>query len=232
MRVTNRWNRIVYHLWAPVYDLVFDRLAFAQLRRQSMQALSLQPGERAVLPGVGTGTDLPLLPAGVLAIAIDLSPHMLAQAQQKLAASAAAVLLVQGDAAHLPVASDAIDAVVIHLVLSVVPDGQACVSEVARCLREGGRAVVFDKFLAETAVAPSPLRRLLNLGAVWLGTDLNRRLSDLLVGNDLVVVDDQPTAFGGAYRIVQLVKQRARHEARPGYLRGEFPDDFPRRSAI
>lgn len=207
MRVTNRWNRIVYHLWAPVYDLIFDRLAFAQLRRQSMQALSLQPGERAVLPGVGTGADLPLLPAGVLAIAIDLSPHMLARAQQKLAASAAAVLLVQGDAAHLPVASDAVDAVVLHLVLSVVPDGRTCAGEVARCLRAGGRVAVFDKFLTATAAAPSPLRRLLNLGAVWLGTDLNRRLSDLLAGSDLVVVDDQPAAFGGAYRIVQLVKR-------------------------
>jgi SAM-dependent methyltransferase len=166
-----------------------------------------------VLPGVGTGADLPLLPAGVRAIGIDRSPHMLVQAQRQAAAWRATVLLVQGDAMKLPVATGAADAAVLHLVLSVVPDGCACAQETARCLREGGRAVVFDKFLGETA-APSLLRRLLNVGAVLLGTDLNRRLSSLLAGSGLTPVADQPALLGGAYRLVQLRKMAAPTESK------------------
>jgi SAM-dependent methyltransferase len=164
MSVTDRANLAIYRQWAPVYDLIFDRLLFARARRQSMRTLAVRSGERVLLPGVGTGADLPLLPVHAVAIAVDLSPAMLAQAQRRLGDCAATVLLVQGDAQRLPVADGAADAAVPHLVLSVVPDGSACAAETARCLREGGRAVVFDKFVAEGAAGLSPLRRLLNRG--------------------------------------------------------------------
>lgn len=209
MPVTSRWNSVIYRLWAPVYDLLFDRLFFAGARRRSIRALAVHSGERVLLPGVGTGADLPLLPARAVAIGIDFSPHMLAQAQRKLTDCAATVLLVQGDAQRLPVADGTIDAAVLHLVLSVVPDGQACATETARCLRTDGRAVVFDKFVAESAVRPSRLRRLINFGAVRLGTDLNRRLGELLTGADLVAVDDWPAFLGGVYRIVRLRRGRS-----------------------
>jgi phosphatidylethanolamine/phosphatidyl-N-methylethanolamine N-methyltransferase len=216
MTVTSRWNSVIYRLWAPVYDLLFDRLFFASARRRSLRALAVRSGERVLLPGVGTGADLPLLPHASVAIGVDFSPHMLAQAQRKLTACAATVLLVQGDAQRLPVADGAMDAAVLHLVLSVVPDGQACAAETARCLRTGGRAVVFDKFVAEGAAEPSRLRRLINLGAVRLGTDLNRRLSALLASSDLVMVDDRPALLGDVYRIVRLVRRRVRSAALVG----------------
>lgn len=209
MSVTNRWNLIAYRWWAPVYDLIFDRLLFARARRRSLRALAVRSGERVLLPGVGTGADLPLLPVHAVAIAVDLSPAMLAQAQRRLGDCAATVLLVQGDAQQLPVADGAADAAVLHLVLSVVPDGRACAAETARCLRAGGRAVVFDKFVADEAAGPSPLRRLFNRAALRLGTDLTRRLGDLLAGSGLAVVADAPAMLGGAYRIVRLVRKEA-----------------------
>jgi hypothetical protein len=42
--------------------------------------LDAHAGQRVLLPGVGTGADLPLLPAGTCAIGVDLSPAMLARA--------------------------------------------------------------------------------------------------------------------------------------------------------
>lgn len=68
MRLTNRWNRFVYRLWSPIYDGLFDRFFAAPGRRRAMQVLALQPGERVLLVGVGTGADLPLLPAGIRAV--------------------------------------------------------------------------------------------------------------------------------------------------------------------
>ena len=114
-----------------------------------MEILNLQPGERVLLVGVGTGEDLPLLPTGISATGIDLSPDMLAKARKKLPLPGRDVTLLQGDAQHLLVDEAGFDAVVFNLVLSVITDGKACFRENLRALKPGGRAVVFDKFLPD-----------------------------------------------------------------------------------
>jgi hypothetical protein len=62
--MTNRRNTLVYRLWAPFYDAGSD-LFFRPGRVQAMRTLAPAPGERVLIPGVGTGADLPFLPAGV-----------------------------------------------------------------------------------------------------------------------------------------------------------------------
>jgi hypothetical protein len=61
--------------------------------------------------------------------------------------------------------------------------------------------VIFDKFLPEGA-APRIGRRLLNLLARRVGTDINRRLSDLLAGSGRAIVADRPSMLGGSYRTI------------------------------
>ena len=62
MSRTNWWNRISYGLWSPFYHS-FIRLNFIQdARREAVTRLDLRPGDRVILPGIGTGADLPLLP--------------------------------------------------------------------------------------------------------------------------------------------------------------------------
>ena len=80
---------------------------------------------------------------------------------------------MDGQALELPDAS--FDAVALHLILAVIPDPVRCLAEAARVLRPGGRLAVFDKFVGDDAT-PSLPRRLLNLPARWLATDLNRPL--------------------------------------------------------
>ena len=46
------------------------------------------------------------------------------------------------------------DAAVLHLVLSVLPDGRACLHAAAAALRARGRAVVFDKFAPRGVSGP------------------------------------------------------------------------------
>jgi phosphatidylethanolamine/phosphatidyl-N-methylethanolamine N-methyltransferase len=151
LRLTNRRDRFIYRLWSPIYDGLFDRFFYPPGRRQAMQILDLHPGERVLLAGVGTGADLPLLPKGVRAVGVDLSPDMLARARAKLPLADRDVILVQGDAQALPLAAEQFDAALLNLVLSVVPDGAACLRETRRTLRPNGRAVVFDKFLPDDA---------------------------------------------------------------------------------
>ena len=143
-----------------------------------MEILALQSGDRVLLVGVGTGADLPLLPDGVEATGIDLSLEMLAKARQKLPLPGRKVDLLQGDAQQLLVGESGFDAVIFNLILSVIPDGGACLRENLRALKPGGRAVVFDKFLPDDGKLTIG-RRLLNLGSTLFGTDITRRFGDL-----------------------------------------------------
>jgi phosphatidylethanolamine/phosphatidyl-N-methylethanolamine N-methyltransferase len=72
-------------------------------------------------------------------------------------------------------------------------------------LTPGGRIAVFDKFLRDEE-RPSLKRRLLNVVAKPLFSDLNRRLGPLIAGTPVVIEHDEPVAFGGAYRAVTLMK--------------------------
>ncbi len=149
MKMTNGWNRFIYRLWAPIYDGTVNKL-FLPGRRRAIQLLDLKPGERVLLAGVGTGADLPLLPEGVEAVGVDISPEMLSKARAKLPLSGRSITLIQGDAHHFAGKAGSFDAVIFNLILSVIPDGRRCLQENLKALKPEGRAVVFDKFAPES----------------------------------------------------------------------------------
>jgi ubiquinone/menaquinone biosynthesis C-methylase UbiE len=183
----NAWQLFRYSLWAPCYDRVTKLHA---QRRRSLALLDLQPGERLLIIGCGTGADLPFVPDGVSVLATDLTPAMLRQAQKR-ARPGHELRVMNGLALDLPDGS--FDAVILHMVLEVIPDPARCLSEAARVLRRGGRIAVFDKFLAD-GDRPGPLRRtgLALLDLVFTST--NRRMADILErsGAPLAVAVDEP----------------------------------------
>jgi phosphatidylethanolamine/phosphatidyl-N-methylethanolamine N-methyltransferase len=199
----NSYNLKLYRLYAPIYDRLFGWL-YARARRRAIALLEVQPGERVLVTGVGTGLDLPSLPSGAHITGVDLSPAMLAQAKTK--AEGRAVTLTVMDAQHLQFPDARFDVAVLNLILSVVPDGNAAFRETWRVLRPGGRAVIFDKFLPEAGQL-SALRRAVGAIIRIIGTDPNRRLGELIGGvSDLVVERDEPSLLRGQYRIVLVRK--------------------------
>ncbi|MBL8056637.1 MAG: methyltransferase domain-containing protein [Anaerolineales bacterium] len=204
MPMTNAGNRFIYRLWAPIYDATVNRF-FRPGRRRALAVLAPQPGERILLVGVGTGADLPLLPAGVTAVGLDLSPHMLARARRKLAQIPAAVSLVQADAQAALFPPACFDAAILNLILSVVPDGQAGLRTAVRAVRPGGRLVIFDKFQPD-AEPVTVGRQVMNVFSTLLGTDITRRLGALRQDCPVVVTHDEPSRLGGLYRVVRLQK--------------------------
>jgi len=203
-------NQTIYKLWAPVYDKVMGPFA-GKARRRALEALNLRAGEQILLSGVGTGLDLPYLPAEVKAVGIDLSPEMLRKAQSKV--NGHNVTLREMNAQALDFPDHSFDVVILNLILSVVPDGAAAFREAWRVLRPGGRAVIFYKFAAETGRI-SVLRRGMGKIIALFGTDPNRRLSEL-VGNppDFKIVYDEPSLLHGQYRIVLLSKRHCEEAA-------------------
>lgn len=202
MKMTNRWNQFIYRLWAPIYDSTVNHI-FLPGRQRALELLDLQPGERILILGIGTGADLPLLPAGVSVTGIDLSPEMLDKCRLKLSQCPATVKLIEGDAQTLLVEPASFDAVILNLILSVIPDGNACLQSALCALKSGGRAVIFDKFLPEGKI-PSPGRKFLNFFSTFLGTDINRRFSDLMGNCACRVTHDEPSIASGMYRVILL----------------------------
>jgi phosphatidylethanolamine/phosphatidyl-N-methylethanolamine N-methyltransferase len=184
-----RWS-----LYAPFYDRL---ISFKPQRRRAIAMLALNPGERVLVVGCGTGLDLPLLPAGVEVTALDLTPAMVRRARQKAPGADVRVM----DAQRLEFADGTFDAVVLHLIVAVVPDPLACMRESARVLKAGGRACVFDKFVQGK---PSAVRRILNVATRFLGTDINRNLGELAGPAGFVIEADEAAMFGGLFRVARL----------------------------
>jgi ubiquinone/menaquinone biosynthesis C-methylase UbiE len=197
---SNRWNRLRYTFWAPVYDTLVG--AFDGKRRHSLRLLDLQPGERVLIVGAGTGADLPHLPPGCVGLATDLTPAMLAAARPR---ARRGVHLALMDGQRLGVPEAAFDAVVLHLILAVIPDPVLCLREAARALRPGGRVVVLDKFVR--GHAPLALRMINPLARV-LFSEMTRNFEEILErsGTPLRVTRDEPVLLGGLYRQLLLTK--------------------------
>lgn len=191
------WNRARYSAYAPFYDAVVTPLQTG--RRRSIELADLQPGERVLILGCGTGLDLPLLPAGVAVTAIDLTPAMVRRTAARADALGRPALagVMNGEQLALPTAS--FDAVLLHLILAVIPDPVACAREAARVLRPGGRVAIFDKFLPDAA-APSPLRKTANAVTSLLFSEINRQLGPILAPAGLIVEHAEPAGLSGLFQ--------------------------------
>jgi phosphatidylethanolamine/phosphatidyl-N-methylethanolamine N-methyltransferase len=203
--MTNRWRRFTYTLWAPVYDAA--AWIFHRQRARAFQLLNLQPGQRVLIVGAGTGLDLPLFPPGVHVTAIDLTPAMVHRLLRRAARLQIPVDARPMDAQHLEFPDASFDAVILHLILAVVPDPVLCIREVQRVLRPGGSAVVFDKFVAEGA-HPSRIRRLFNPLSLILFTDMTRHLGVIVQqAPALHITHHETVGLTGFFHIALLSRQ-------------------------
>lgn len=193
-----------YALLAPLYDPLVAR-ATLPLRRNSIHALAPQAYEAVLLPGIGTGLDIPFLPEGPKYTGIDITHNMLVRAQQRAQNTHLDLDLHCGDCCQLPYAPQQFGAALLHLILAVVPEPATLLKDVTRVLKSGARLSVVDKFLKPQQTAP--IRRLLNPVARHLATRLDVVFEDILAEvPELRLLSDRPVLAGGWFRHLMLEK--------------------------
>ena len=137
--VENHFVEAVYDKLARVYDLIFGP-TLQPGRLQAIQRMNIQPGERVLEVGVGTGINLSLYPRQATITGIDFSSSMLEKARERASRKGLrGIRLLQMDAADLKFADDSFDIVYAPYLISVVPDPVKVAREMRRVCRRGGR---------------------------------------------------------------------------------------------
>lgn len=192
-----------YRRWAPVYDHTFG--AFTRIGRRRVVDHINSRGGSVLEVGVGTGLSLPNYGDTVQVTGIDFSAEMLAKAQEKVdrLGLTAVVALRQMDARHLDFPDASFDVVVAMHLVSVVPDPEQVVAEMARVCKPGGEVVILNHFLHEDGALAALGRRFAPL-ADTLGWHSDFPKDRVLVSDILEVVEERPSPPFGMFTRLRL----------------------------
>jgi phosphatidylethanolamine/phosphatidyl-N-methylethanolamine N-methyltransferase len=197
----NESNRRKYRRLAAIYDLTVKNPFFERARRREFELAQIRPHDRVLIVGIGTGLDLPYLPAEAEKVGIDLSAEMLARARRNFRDRNLALLEMSAEDLKFDDAS--FDVVVMNLVLSVVQDPKRALVEAARVLKPGGSVWILGSFASSK---PSLARKMITRVATAIGGgDFSLSLDHLLEGTTLRKQLDERTLVGS---IVQLTLER------------------------
>ncbi|ACA19443.1 Phosphatidylethanolamine N-methyltransferase [Methylobacterium sp. 4-46] len=205
---TTALMRKAYARWAPVYDVVYDKLTEPAARDAVTAAVAC--GRRILEAGVGTGLSLGYYPAGTELYGVDLSEDMLRRAAQKVRRRGLAHVrgLQVMDVCRLGYADASFDAVVAQFLITLVPDPERALDEFLRVLRPGGEIVLANHFgQADGAVARveeivAPLCSKIG----WSSDFKASRIEAWAGRRGVTFVGLRPTFPGGFFKILRLRK--------------------------
>ena len=141
-----------YRRWAPVYDNTFGRFT-TEGRRHAVEIINQRNG-RVLEVGVGTGLSLPEYRRQLEIVGIDLSPEMLERAREKVDEEGLGNVtgLHEMDATELTFPTASFDTVVAMYVMTVVPEPEKVMRELARVCKVGGEVILVNHFSQEEGV--------------------------------------------------------------------------------
>jgi phosphatidylethanolamine/phosphatidyl-N-methylethanolamine N-methyltransferase len=204
----------VYEVLARFYDDGFD-WALGPGRRRAVARLPLQPGDRVLEVGVGTGLSLPSYPPRVHVTGIDISEAMLDQAQERLdRLGRDGVDLRLMDARDLTYPAATFDHVLAPYVISVVPEPERVMAEIARVLRPGGTAIVVNHFVSRNRILAA-FERSLTPASRWIGFRLDEPIERVTAAPGFELSGIERVNLFGLWRLVELRRTARGSAAEP-----------------
>jgi phosphatidylethanolamine/phosphatidyl-N-methylethanolamine N-methyltransferase len=197
-----------YRRWAPVYDHTFGLVA-REGRRHAVEMINQRAG-RVLEVGVGTGLSLPAYEKHLEIVGIDLSPEMLEKARERVASEGLAHVtgLHEMDAADLKFADGSFNTVVAMYVMTVVPEPEVVMRELARVTKPGGEVMLVNHFSQREGVRGWVERRMAPF-ADKIGWRSVFDVSRVTVCNDLTLVERRSLRPFGLFTMLRFVKRAA-----------------------
>ncbi len=197
-----------YRRWAPVYDHTFGFVA-REGRRHAVEMINQRAG-RVLEVGVGTGLSLPSYEKHLEIVGIDLSPEMLEKARERVASEGLSHVtgLHEMDAADLKFADASFHTVVAMYVMTVVPEPEVVMRELARVTKPGGEVMLVNHFSQREGVRGWVERRMAPF-ADKIGWRSVFDVSRVTVCDDLALVERQSLRPFGLFTMMRFVKRDA-----------------------
>jgi phosphatidylethanolamine/phosphatidyl-N-methylethanolamine N-methyltransferase len=195
----------VYEKLASSYDFTFGPTLHTG-RLQAIQRMAINPGDRVLEVGVGTGINAALYPRDCTVTGIDLSSSMLEKARDRIARKGVTnVRLLEMDAEDIKFVDDSFDIVYAPYLISVVPDPVAVVREMHRVCRPGGRIIVLNHFRSANPLM-AWLERLISPFTVHIGFKSDLDLPAFLAQADLDPVSIEKVNIPRIWSLITCIK--------------------------
>lgn len=197
----------IYDCWSKIYDHSFALLV-GNRQRRAVEQLRLQPGDRVLDLGVGTGMMLHAYPCYVTVVGMDLSGGMLRRAADKRSQLGLGhCQLLQADAMVPPFAEMSFDHVMISHTISVVSGPDRLLNLAAKLIKPGGRIVLLNHFQS-THPMIAWFEKVLNPIFMKIGWRSDLPMEDVLRGADVEVEYCFKMRLVDIWRIVVLKQPR------------------------
>ncbi|MEF9602545.1 class I SAM-dependent methyltransferase [Paracoccus sp. PXZ] len=180
-----------YSRWAPIYDRTFG--AATNIGRRRAVDYINRRGGTVLEVGVGTGLSLEHYGPQMQVTGIDFSQNMLDKAIAKVQRLGLKQVheLRQMDARALDFPDDHFDTVTAMHVLSVVPEPERVMAEIARVCKPGGKVVITNHFARESG-AMAAVERVFAPLANTIGWHSDFRIERVL-GQESLVLEERRT---------------------------------------
>ncbi len=210
-RINEDAVKVAYRRWAPVYDHTFGRVS-TESRKHAVEMINRRRG-RVLEVGVGTGLALGGYGRHLEIVGIDLSPEMLEKARERVANDRLDHVtgLYEMDAADLRFPDSSFDTVAAMFVMTVVPEPERVMRELARVTRPGGEILLVNHFSQTEGVRGWVERRMAPFAEI-IGWRSVFDLSRVMVCDELRLSERQALRPWGIFTMLRFAKDAAGRE--------------------